>query len=258
MQGEAYPGVEPYPLDLLGAETEGMIGYLIERELRSLLPTRHIITLLTQVEVNRADAAFRHPAKMIGPPLDQQKAEHLADEHGWKIVPDGAHWRRVVPSPEPLRFLELPVIRLLIKAGVLVVCAGGGGIPVTVSKEGAIKGAEAVVDKDLSAALLAHQVGADALLLLTDVAAVYRNWHEKGAEPIRETTTEELRSLNFTASSMKPKVEAACRFIESGGSFSGIGLLDDAVSILGGQRGTLVRPPEKALDFTDSSGLKLS
>ena len=257
MQGEAYAGVEPYPLDLLGAETEGMIGYLIERELRSLLPTRHIVTLLTQVEVSRADAAFRNPAKMIGPLLEQQKAEHLADEHGWKIVPDGARWRRVVPSPEPLRFLELPVIRLLIKAGVLVVCAGGGGIPVTVSKEGAVKGVEAVVDKDLSAALLAHQVGADALLLLTDVAAVYRNWHEKGAEPICETTAEELRSLNFTAGSMKPKVEAACRFIESGGSYSGIGLLDDAVSILSGQRGTLVRPPGSALDFTDSSGLKL-
>ncbi len=260
MQSDAYAGIAPYPLDLLGAGTEGMIGYLIERELRSLLPSRHIVTLLTQVEVNRGDATFRHPAKMIGPPLDQQEAERLADAHGWKIAPDGAQWRRVVPSPEPLRFLELPAIRLLVKAGVLVVCAGGGGIPVTVSKEGAVQGVEAVVDKDLAAALLAHQVSADALLLLTDVDAVYRNWHEKGAEPIHETTAAELRALNFTAGSMKPKVEAACRFIESGGSFSGIGQLDDAAAILLGQRGTLVRRPGNTLDFTagTSPGLTLS
>lgn len=258
MQGEAYPGIDPYPLDLLGAETEGMIGYMIERELRSLLPTRHIVTLLTQVEVNRGDAAFRHPAKMIGPPLDQHKAEHLADTHGWKIAPDGAQWRRVVASPEPLRFLEIPAIRLLVKAGVLVICAGGGGIPVTVSKAGVVQGAEAVIDKDLAAALLAHQVGADALLLLTDVDAVYRNWREKDAMAIRETTAAELRKLNFAAGSMKPKVEAACRFIESGGSYSGIGQLEEAAAILLGQHGTLIRRPESALDFTDDSGLKLT
>ncbi len=257
MQGDAYTGIAPYPLDLLGAGTEGMIGYLIERELRSLLPSRHIVTVLTQVEVNRIDATFRHPAKMIGPPLDQREAERLADTHGWKIAPDGAHWRRVVPSPEPLRILELPAIRLLHKAGVLVICAGGGGIPVTVSKEGVVQGVEAVIDKDLAAALLAHQVGADALLLLTDVDAVYRNWHEKDAEAIHETTVAEMRALNFAAGSMKPKVEAACRFIESGGSYSGIGQLDDAAAILLGQHGTLIRRPESALDFTDVSGLKL-
>lgn len=255
MQGAAYQGVEPYPLDVLGAETEGMIGYMIERELRSLLPNRHIVTLLTQIEVSRGDAAFRHPNKLIGPPLEQREAERLADTHGWHIVQDGKRWRRAVPSPEPLRILELPAIRLLFKAGVLVVCAGGGGIPVTVSREGIIKGVDAVIDKDLAASLLAHQVGAEALLLLTDVDAVYRNWQEKGAEAIRETTAPELRALHFSAGSMKPKVEAACRFIESGGSYAGIGKLEDAASILLGQRGTLVRRPETTLDFTAGADL---
>ena len=251
MQGEAYAEVDPYPLDLLGAETEGMIGYLIERELRSVLPSRHIVTLLTQVEVSGTDAAFRRPAKLIGPPLKQKEAKRLADSHGWHIAQDGNQWRRVVASPEPLRILELPAIRLLFKAGVLVVCAGGGGIPVTVSREGVVRGVDAVIDKDLAAALLAHQVGADALLLLTDVDAVYRSWRDnKGAGPIRETTVAELRALQFAAGSMKPKVEAACRFVEAGGSYAGIGQLEHAASILLGQRGTLIRRPESALDFT--------
>jgi len=255
MQGDAYSAVNPYPLDVLGAETEGMIGYMIERELRSLLPNRHIVTLLTQIEVSRSDAAFRHPAKLIGPPLEQREAERLADTHGWNIIQEGKKWRRVVASPEPLRILELPAIRLLCKAGVLVVCAGGGGIPVTVSREGVVRGVDAVIDKDLAASLLAHQVGAEALLLLTDVDAVYRCWQEKGAEAIRETTAAELRSLHFAAGSMKPKVEAACRFIESGGSYAGIGRLEDAASILLGHRGTLVRRPETALDFTADANL---
>lgn len=253
MQGDAYAGIEPYPLDMLGASTEGMIGYQIERELRNLLPKRHIVTLLTQVEVNRLDATFRHPAKMIGPPLEQQEAERLADAHDWKIAAEGTKWRRVVPSPEPLRILELPAIRLLFKAGVLVICAGGGGIPVTISAEGVVRGVEAVIDKDLSAALLAHQIGADALLLLTNVDAVYRDWHGKEAKAIRDTTVAELRGLDFAANTMKPKVEAACRFVESGGSYSGIGQLDDAAAILLGQRGTLVRRPGAGLDFTVTS-----
>lgn len=257
MQSDAYSGVSPYPLDLLGAETEGLIGYLIERELRSLLPNRHIVTLLTQVEVNPNDASFRHPAKKIGPPLEQREAERLADAHGWKIAPDGVRWRRVVPSPEPLRILELASIRLLVKAGVLVVCAGGGGIPVTVSREGAVHGVDAVIDKDLGAALLAHQVEAEGLLLLTDVDAVYRRWHEKGTEAIRDTTASELREMEFATGSMKPKVEAACRFIESGGSYAGIGQLRDASAILLGHQGTRVRRQESGLDFTDNSGLKL-
>lgn len=250
MLAESYSGVHPYPLDVLGAESEGMIGYMIEQELRGLLPGRNIVTLLTQTEVNRGDAAFRHPSKPIGPGFTQEEAERLANERGWKIAQDGTKWRRIVPSPEPLRILEIGAIKLLSSTGVVVVCAGGGGIPVTVSSSGVVRGAEAVIDKDLAAALLAHQVGADALLLLTDVSSVYENWKDKNPKPLRETTTTELRALNFTAGSMKPKVEAACRFIESGGSFAGIGLLEDAAGILAGQHGTIVRRPESTLDFT--------
>lgn len=250
MQAESYAGLRPYPLDVLGAETEGMIGYLIEQELRSLLPGRHVVTLLTQTEVNRLDAAFRHPSKPIGPGFDQEEAERLADARDWKIAQDGTKWRRVVPSPEPLRILELPAIKLLSDAGAIVVCAGGGGIPVTVSPTGVVRGVEAVIDKDLAAALLAHQLGADALLLLTDVASVYANWKQKDTQPIGDTTPVELRQHEFAAGSMRPKVEAACRFIESGGSFAGIGLIEDAGAILLGQRGTRVRRPESTLDFT--------
>ena len=258
MQGDAYGRMEPYPLDMLGAESVGMIGHLLECELRSLLPKRHIVTLLTQVEVNRGDAAFRHPSKLIGPRIDEAESIRLANAYDWTMVQDGSHWRRAVASPEPLRFPELPAIRLLIKAGVLTICAGGGGIPVTVSREGKVQGVDAIVDKDLAAGLLAHQVGADALLLLTDVAAVYKHWREADAVALRETTVAELHGIDFAAGSMKPKVEAACRFIESGGSYAGIGTLEDAAAILLGQRGTLIRKPEAGLDFTeDDGGLKI-
>lgn len=161
-----------------------------------------------------------------------------------------------MPSPEPLRILEMPAIKLLADVGVLVVCAGGG-IPVTVSPTGAVCGVEAVIDKDLGAALLAHQVDAD-VLLLTDVASMYANWKLKDAKPIREASSADLRGMTFTAGSMKPKVEAACRFVESGGSFAGIGLIEDAAAILLGQRGTIVRRPESTLDFTPDSGLAIS
>lgn len=249
MQSDAYAALKPYPLDMLGAETEGMIGYLFEQELRNLLPGKHVITVLTQVEVNRNDPAFRRPSKPIGPPLDEMEADRLANAHDWTISQEGMKWRRMVASPEPLRILELPAIKVLSDAGVLVVCAGGGGIPVAASPKGGMHGVEAVIEKDLSAALLAHQLKADALLLLTDVEAVYENWGLKGAMPIGETSPGEMRKINFAASSMRPKVEAACRFIESGGSFAGIGNIEDAGQILLGQRGTIVRRGVSALDF---------
>jgi len=254
-QSEAVAGLRPYPLDVLGAESEGMIGYMIEQELRNQLPGKHLITVLTQVEVNRNDAAFRHPSKFIGPAYEQQEAERLADERNWTIAQDGLKWRRTVASPEPLRILEMPAIKLLSDAGVLVVCAGGGGIPVAASPKGGMRGIDAIIDKDLSAALLAHQLKADAMLLLTDIEAVYENWGMKGAKPIGETTPAQLRKLSFAAGSMRPKVESVCRFIESGGSFAAIGKLEEAGQILLGQRGTIVRRGETTtgesnLDFT--------
>ena len=252
MQSDAYAGLKPYPLDMLGAETEGLIGYLFEQELRNLLPGKHVITVLTQVEVNRNDPAFRRPSKPIGPPLDEMEADRLANAHDWTITQEGMKWRRLVASPEPLRILELQAIRVLSDAGVLVICAGGGGIPVAASPKGGLHGVEAVIEKDLSAALLAHQLKADALLLLTDVEAVYENWGLKGALPIGETTPAALRKINFAGSSMRPKVEAACRFIESGGGFAAIGNIEDAGQILLGHCGTIVRRGESTLDFSEN------
>jgi carbamate kinase len=239
LQAEAYAGVRPYPLDVLGAETEGMLGYLIGQELYGLLPGRQIATLLTQVEVDPDDPAFARPTKPIGPIYTREQAERLAAERGHSIAPDGAAFRRVVPSPEPRRILEIETIRLLMRAGVLVICGGGGGIPVAV-RAGVVRGVEAVIDKDLAAVLIAREIGADALLLLTDVDAVYEGWGTPAARRIAETTPAELRSRGFASGSMGPKVQAACRFVEESGRVAGIGRLEDAAAILAGRAGTRV------------------
>jgi carbamate kinase len=241
LQSASAPGIAPWPLDVLDAQTEGMIGYLIEQELQNRLPGRDVVTLLTQVEVARDDPAFLHPAKPIGPCYEEAQAKALAKERGWSVARDGPAWRRVVPSPEPLRIREISAIRLLLASGAIVVCAGGGGIPVTVLGSGAVCGVEAVIDKDLCASLLARELSAQALLLLTDVDAVYADWGTPRAEPIRCAEPRELRGFAFEPGSMAPKVEAACRFVERGGERAGIGLLEDAFEILAGRRGTLVR-----------------
>jgi carbamate kinase len=234
---EASAEVPPYPLDVLGAESEGLIGYLLEQALRVALPGREIATLLTQVEVDAHDPGFAKPSKPIGPVYTRETGERLAAQRGWTLAPDGAGVRRCVPSPEPLRILELASVRHLLAAGVLVVCAGGGGIPVIASGD-ALAGAEAVVDKDLSAALLARELGADALLLLTDVPAIFRDWPRRDA-PLARTTPAQLRGLGLAAGSMGPKAEAACRFAETGG-FTTIGALEDAVRLLAGAAGTRI------------------
>jgi carbamate kinase len=240
LQAAAYRDVLPYPLDVLGAESEGMIGYLLEQALRNELPGRPVATLLTQIVVDPKDQAFSRPSKPIGPVYSEADARRLAAERGWTIAPDGESFRRVVASPEPLQVVELEAIRLLVAAGVLVICAGGGGIPVIVDDAGALFGVEAVIDKDLSAALLAQLLEADALLMLTDVAAVERGWGTSEAAPIRQATPAELRTLSFASGSMAPKVEAACRFVEAGGRLAAIGALDDAAAILRGEAGTVV------------------
>jgi carbamate kinase len=250
LQAEANAQVPPYPLDVLNAETGGMIGYLIEQELRNCLPKREVVTLLTQVEVNPDDPAFKNPSVLIGPAYNQEQAQRLTQERGWTMT--AVHdqlWRRAVPSPEPRRILNLTVIGQLVKAGAVVVCAGGGGIPVVVTPQGMIRGVEAIIDKDYAAALLAHKIGAAALLLLTDVDAAYEAWGTNFKRPIRETMPEPLRKISFAPGSMKPKIEAACRFIEAGGSVAGIGLFEDAASILEGSRGTVVRKSGVSLDF---------
>lgn len=246
LQAAAYSAVSPYPLDVLDAESEGMIGYLIEQALGNYLPGRRIATLLTQVEVDPADPAFSHPSKPIGPLYSRAEAERLAAERGWAIAPDGTGYRRVVSSPEPRRILELATLRLLVDAGVLVVCAGGGGIPVIVTAAGSIRGVEAVIDKDLAATLLARELAADALLLLTDVEAVYADWGTPAARPLAEVTPQQLRHYRFAAGSMAPKVEAACRFVIATGGLAGIGNLSAATAILAGTAGTRVRPEAEA------------
>lgn len=245
LQAASYEQVPPYPLDVLGAESEGMIGYLLEQELRNTLPERPAATLLTQVVVDVDDPAFARPTKPIGPVYEEPEARRLAAERGWSIARDGRGWRRVVPSPEPRRIVELETIRLLVELGVLVICAGGGGIPVVAGPAGELRGVEAVIDKDLAAALLATSIAADLLLLLTDVDAVYRGHATDAAEPIRETTPCELRSEPLPAGSMGPKAEAACRFVEQTGRRAAIGALEDAVDLAGGGAGTQVRAPPR-------------
>jgi carbamate kinase len=242
LQSEAYLEVQPYPLDVLDAESEGMVGYLIEQELGRHLPRERLATLLTQVLVDPHDPAFKHPTKPVGPMYDDVQASRLAAARGWDVRRDGDGWRRVVPSPEPKRIVELETVRLLVDHGVTVICAGGGGIPVVPDGLDGLRGIEAVIDKDLSASLLASSVDADALLLLTDVAGVYEGWGRGHARLLRETTVEELRGLDdLPAGSMGPKVEAACRFVEAGGRLAGIGALSSAPAILAGEAGTVVR-----------------
>ena len=241
LQGEAYAGVDAYPLDVLGAESEGMIGYLLEQELINELDQARVATLLTQVVVDAEDPAFEHPTKPIGPAFDRDTAARMAAERGWTLAADGDGQRRVVASPEPRSIVELPTIRLLVEAGVTVVCVGGGGIPVVRDADGRLRGAEAVIDKDLAAALLARSLRADALLLLTDVPAVQSGWGTPDAKPLGEVTVDQLRAIGFEPGSMGPKVEAACRFVEQTGATAGVGGLADAAALLRGERGTRVR-----------------
>jgi carbamate kinase len=241
LQAEAYRQVKPYPLDVLDAQTEGAIGYLIEQELCNQLPGQPSVTLLTQIEVDPGDPAFAQPTKPIGAVYSETEAKQLAQQRGWAVARDGNFYRRVVPSPEPRRILELSAIRLLVQVGALVVCAGGGGIPVVVTPAGSICGIEAVIDKDLATALLATELEADALLLLTDVDAVYENWETPEARPIARTTPQQLSNYSFAPGSMQPKVEAACRFVKATAGIAGIGKLEEAAAILRGDRGTIVQ-----------------
>lgn len=240
LQAAAYKDVRPYPLDVLGAESEGMIGYLIEQALSNELPQREIATLLTQVEVDGADPAFAKPSKPIGPVYGEAEVRQLRARTSWTFVPDGRGFRRAVPSPVPRRIREINVIKLLVHSGMVVICAGGGGIPVVATADGALRGVEAVIDKDLSSALLAEEVGAEVLLLLTDVPAVWTKWPMSAGRPIGRVTPKELRTYAFDPGSMAPKVEAACRFAERTGGVAGIGAIEQAAAILAGKAGTIV------------------
>lgn len=240
LQNEAYENVKPYPLDVLDAESEGMVGCLLEQELARHLPSHRLATLLTQILVDPADPAFAHPTKFVGPGYSKEHADALAASRAWVFAVDGTHWRRVVPSPEPVRILEIDTIRLLVDHGVTVTCSGGGGIPVVPDLAGGLRGVEGVIDKDLAAALLATSLRADGLVLLTDVDAVYADWGTARQRAIRDTTVAELRSMTLPDGSMGPKVEAVCRFIEAGGRMAAIGALDQAAAVADGAAGTVL------------------
>jgi carbamate kinase len=245
LQAAAYTAVEPYPLDMLGAATEGMIGYMLEQELGNVLPPEEsLATILTMVEVDPADRAFADPTKFVGPVYTKEQADQLAGEKGWVFKPDGDSWRRVVPSPEPKRIFEIRPIRWLLEHDVTVICAGGGGVPTmfATDAERTLTGVEAVIDKDFASELLAREVKAELFVMATDVDAVYTGWGTPEQTRLDRVSAAELRRLQFPAGSMGPKVDAAARFVEATGGRAAIGALQDISAIVEGVAGTQVVP----------------
>jgi carbamate kinase len=253
LEAAAYTGVEPYTLDVLSAESEGMIGYMIEQELGNILPEDvPFATILTQVEVDPADPAFQNPTKPIGPEYTREEAERLAREHGWTVGPDNNLYRRLVASPQPKRIFEIRVVEWLVERGVVVICTGGGGIPTMLTPDGVLVGVEAVIDKDRAGALLAGSLGAGILLMLTDAEAVWQDWGTAEARAIRRASPKALEKLHFAAGSMGPKVEAACDFARATGGRAGVGALEDAVAIVEGRAGTLVSIEFEGIEYWPS------
>ncbi len=238
----------PYPLDVLVAQTQGMIGYWMVQELRNAGVTARAVCVLSQTVVDPSDPAFGNPTKFIGASYDKDEAQALAARLGWTIAADGPRWRRVVASPEPLGLVEIETVRSLADAGVLVVCGGGGGVPVTQSEGGELTGVEAVVDKDLTAAKLAIALKADRLLVLTDVPAIVRGYGTPDARPIEAIDTDALSAMTFPAGSMGPKVEACLRFVRASGQPAAIGALTDASDILAGRAGTTISAARPSAD----------
>ncbi len=256
LQSAAYAEVDPYPFDVLGAQTEGMIGYMIEQELGNLLPfDRPIATLLTMVEVEASDPAFNNPTKFIGPIHTKEEADKTAAEKGWIFKADGASYRRVVASPMPKRIFELRPIRWLLDHNTVVIAAGGGGIPTmyTSEEERRLVGVECVIDKDLAAELLARELKADFLAILTDVDSVYVDWGTPTQRAIRTASPEALDEVKFPAGSMGPKVEAACRFVRATGNRACIGSLKDLSAMIEGTAGTTVTRDTSGITYVSTS-----
>jgi carbamate kinase len=240
LMSAAYMDTAPYPLDVLDSETEGQIGYVLELELANAIPDLQTVTLLTRIVVDAADPAFSDPAKFVGPQYSEVQAHQLGQQHGWVVKPDGPSWRRVVASPEPQRIVQLDAIRQLSDAGFIVICVGGGGIPVLEAEPGRQQGVEAVIDKDLASALLAGDLGVETLVLVTDVDGVYVDYGTPAQRAILQATPAGLRSHQFVAGSMGPKVEAVCRFVERTGGRGVIGRLDKLDQLFTGKAGTQV------------------
>lgn len=250
LQGAAYENVETYPLDVLGAQTEGMIGYMIEQELGNILPFEQpFATILSMVEVDPDDPAFQHPTKPIGPVYGEEEARRLAAEKGWTMAPDGKGFRRVVASPLPQRIFQIRPVKWLLDKGCIVICAGGGGIPTMYGPNRTLHGAECVVDKDRASALLARELEADLFVMATDADAVYLDWGLPTQRAIRRVSPEALAGYGFAAGSMGPKVEAAVEFAARTGKTAAIGALADIVRITRGEAGTLVTPQAQSVEL---------
>lgn len=253
LQGAAYKDVPTYPLDVLGAETVGMIGYMIQQEMSNLISKETpITTVLTQVEVDVNDPAFATPTKPIGPVYEKAEAEALAKEKGWAIAPDGDKYRRVVASPLPKQILELRQIKWLIEKGSIVICAGGGGIPTRFDKEGHLIGVEAVIDKDLCSALLAEKVDADVLIIATDVSATFVDWGKPTQKAISLASPKALEDIGFAAGSMGPKVRAAINFVKNTGKDAVIGSLAGILAISEGKAGTRISAKANGIEYYDN------
>ncbi len=241
LQSESGLDAAHFPLDVLGAQTEGMIGYMIEQELGNLLPfEKPFATLLTMVEVDPADPAFRNPSKPIGPLYSEEEAGRLAKERGWSVGRDGQSWRRVVASPQPKRIFEIRPVKWLLERGTIVICGGGGGIPTVYGEDGKLHGVECVIDKDRVASLLAQHLDADYFIMATDVSAVSVGWGTPAAKAVRRASPAAIGRFDFASGSMGPKVEAARDFAARTGKTAAIGALGDIPEILAGEAGTLI------------------
>jgi carbamate kinase len=250
LMGASYTAVDPYPLDVIGAETVGMIGYMIEQELGNLVPFEdHIVTVVTQVLVDPADPAFDNPTKPVGPIYDSAEAERLRAEKGWTMAADGEHFRRVVASPEPKWIIELNVIRMLVDSGITVICAGGGGIPVAYDDSKKLFGVEAVIDKDLASGLLAKDLEAGMFVMLTDVPNVYTDFGTTKQRAIRTAHPDAIEQLDFAAGSMGPKVRGACRFVRETGFDAAIGQLSDLLEVIDGRAGTRITNTAAGIEY---------
>jgi carbamate kinase len=246
----SYTAVDPYPLDVIGAETVGMIGYMIEQELGNLVPFEdHIVTILTQVLVDPADPAFDNPTKPVGPIYDRAEAERLKQGKGWIMAADGEHFRRVVPSPEPRWIIEMNAIRMLADSGITVICAGGGGIPVAYDDDKKLFGVEAVIDKDLASGLLAKDLDAGMFVMLTDVPNVYAGFGTAHQRAIARAHPDALKELDFAAGSMGPKVRGACRFVRETGNDAAIGQLSDLLEVIEGRAGTRITAAATGIEY---------
>ncbi|WP_449276777.1 carbamate kinase [Leucobacter sp. GX24907] len=249
LQNLAYQDVAAYPLDILGAETQGMIGYVVQQELSNTLGAdREVAAILTTTVVDESDPAFEHPTKLIGPQYSAQDADQAAATYRWTIARDGELFRRVVPSPSPERIVQAPLIGRLLTDGIPVVCVGGGGVPVRIDGRGRQVGMQAVVDKDLASAALAAELRADMLVMLTDGDFVVERWGEPDARPIRRASPDALEELEFAEGSMAPKVDAAIRVARAGGR-AVIGPLDRLEDLLAGTVGTEVVPDARGIEY---------